>query len=1171
MEVDDKEHNPLVTTLFVLQDEIKRISPIHRDVYYHFGKLANAIYEYCHLDTNRTSWSTVIFYLAALKHALYAKNLNRRNTMEIIQWLERESFLDMSGRGTEGKGRNFSIPEPYRPRKVHPLPAISEGANKGWYFHDLSDEMCEKNLYKEAQDGFFMIRNPVGERNYILSVYNKDQKIVKHYPIRRLTDGTFYLSKGFKFSSIPALVSYHKEKAGVVATRLKHPPAKDQRTPTPPPPLVHVKDKEQGEPERWEYSREEVELQDRLGAGNFGVVYRAKLKGQFVALKCLKNAVQDGSVLEDIKTLINHKHKNLVQVYGLVADEKQCMIITELMLKGSLLVYIRKHKQTLVKNVTTMLEMCQQICSGMVFLEEKKIVHRNLAARNCLLGEHMTVKVNDSGISRYVIDDHLQIHSSGNEFPLRWSSPEILSFSQFSNKSDIWAFGVVMWEVFSGGTVPYKNKKLDEVAVYICIENKRLKKPRTCPDKVFNLICACWKQNTTNRGGKTKAAQNGATSNNNGPGRQRDGNTGGTQKRNKNGPGGQREGNTGGTQKSNQSGPGGQGDGKKGSTQQSNQSGPKGQGDGKKGSTQQSNQSGPKGQGDGKKGSTQQSNQNVPGGQGDGTRGNTQQSNESGPGGQGDGKKGSTQQSGQNGTGGHGDGENEGMQQSSLNDMAGAGGGNKEIGLEPPSSSEADASIVSFVEKLLDVLCNVLENNIQDFSAIDVPSFSSSTKSERALEEKLKTIQDKAIEMVELSIDRNSEANYASELLKELSDYSLPSTDSKIKELSKPPKKSKSTNGESDHAKTNKFQHGENRHSRHFKHLDDYFSSALKVFTKQIEADHMAQLLKTLSEFPQTYDKNVVEKMLRDPPKLFIHVDEDHNKLKDPKYEDNTENNAQSMNMKELSEALTIIFREMEEKQSSTEKVKSLMQELDSLREQTHRLEDEVNTLRFRLSELASAKMTHDNPTITDLSDPDRPTKLAEKYSILYDNQWTDAFAELTKSEPKASEKAITEQLLNILTDGFNFCKKVRQDQVTKLEQTMLDPAQSTKSSQSNSNQVNEIFTKHLRDAAKACGIVTSENIFKAFVSDTKKNTKYEKWMKVCGAYIEECVRLCWLMQVQNPPVCIDLASKDGQPFLKDAYREYTSSGKKIAFIVWPALFLHEKGPLLIKGVAQGK
>ncbi|KAK3582886.1 hypothetical protein CHS0354_009692 [Potamilus streckersoni] len=517
----DKDHNPLIMTLFVLQEEIRRISPVHRDVYYHFGKLANAIYEYCHLDINRTSWSTVIFNLAALKHALYAKNLNRRNTLEIIQWLERESFLDMSSRGTESKGRNFSIPEPYRPRKVHHLPAISEGALQrsifnpvfsesdeskdvdlsryDWYYHDLSDEMCETKLYREAQDGFFMIRNPGGQGNYILSVYNKDQKIVKHYPIRRLKDGAFYLSKGFKFSSIPALVSYHKEKAGVVATRLKHPPVKNKRTPTPSQALVHVKEKKKEEPQRWEYSREEVELQDRLGAGNFGVVYRAKLKGQFVAIKSLKNAIQDDSFLEDIKTLINHTHKNLVQVYGMVAEEKQCMIVTELMAKGSLLLYVRKHKQTLIRNASTMLEMCQQICTGMVFLEEQKIVHRNLAARNCLVGEHMTIKVGDSGISRYIIDDNLQIHSLGNEFPLRWSSPEILSFSQFSNKSDVWAFGVVMWEIFSGGTVPYKNKTLDEVAVYVCIENKRLKKPRICPDKVFNLMSASWQQHTARR------------------------------------------------------------------------------------------------------------------------------------------------------------------------------------------------------------------------------------------------------------------------------------------------------------------------------------------------------------------------------------------------------------------------------------------------------------------------------------------------------------------------------------------------------------------------------------------------------------------------------------------------------------------------------------------------
>ncbi|KAK3582894.1 hypothetical protein CHS0354_009700 [Potamilus streckersoni] len=92
-----------------------------------------------------------------------------------------------------------------------------------------------------------------------------------------------------------------------------------------------------------------------------------------------------------------------------------------------------------------------------------------------------------------------------------------------------------------------------------------------------------------------------------------------------------------------------------------------------------------------------------------------------------------------------------------------------------------------------------------------------------------------------------------------------------------------------------------------------------------------------------------------------------------------------------------------------------------------------------------------------------------------------------------------------------------------------------------------------------------------AFTENDEMQNKYGRMMVSCKTYIEECVKLCWLMQIQTPPVCIDLKTAKSQAFPKDTYREFTSKGKHIAFVVWPALFLHDSGPLLVKGVAQGK
>uniref|UniRef100_A0A8C4T333 IL2 inducible T cell kinase n=1 Tax=Erpetoichthys calabaricus TaxID=27687 RepID=A0A8C4T333_ERPCA len=140
----------------------------------------------------------------------------------------------------------------------------------------------------------------------------------------------------------------------------------------------------------------------------------------------------------------------------------------------------------------TLLGMCLDVCEGMAYLERANFIHRDLAARNCLVGENYEVKVSDFGMTRFVLDDQYT-SSLGSKFPVKWSAPEVIQYSKFSSKSDVWSFGVVMWEVFSEGKMPYENRSNGEVVEAIGA-GQRLLRPKLASDFIYQLMEWCWKE-----------------------------------------------------------------------------------------------------------------------------------------------------------------------------------------------------------------------------------------------------------------------------------------------------------------------------------------------------------------------------------------------------------------------------------------------------------------------------------------------------------------------------------------------------------------------------------------------------------------------------------------------------------------------------------------------------
>ncbi|XP_041359830.1 tyrosine-protein kinase TXK-like [Gigantopelta aegis] len=357
-----------------------------------------------------------------------------------------------------------------------------------WYYKDLSRQRSEAILKEDAHEGCFLVRDSTSTPGmYTLSVFT-NEGLVRHYHIRKNSQGQFYISDSHSFSSIPEVIYYHRHNSGGLITRLREPPHRNGKPSTAG--FGHSK---------WEIAAHELEVMEVLGSGCFGSVHKGIWRGMPVAVKSMKeNAMSIESFIEEARTMTQLHHPNLVQLYGVV-NKKDCFyIVAELMKCGALNTYLQRHKSRLLSRTSQLLDYCLQICSGMYYLEKHKFIHRDLAARNCLVGEKSVVKVADFGLARYVIDDEYT-SSAGTKFPVKWAPPEVLSYTRFSSKSDVWAFGILMWEIFSGGDMPYSGMRNIEVVDFVINNRRRLPKPEYCPEKVYQILTLCWQMDPEKR------------------------------------------------------------------------------------------------------------------------------------------------------------------------------------------------------------------------------------------------------------------------------------------------------------------------------------------------------------------------------------------------------------------------------------------------------------------------------------------------------------------------------------------------------------------------------------------------------------------------------------------------------------------------------------------------
>ncbi|XP_055615873.1 tyrosine-protein kinase Fer isoform X1 [Toxorhynchites rutilus septentrionalis] len=252
--------------------------------------------------------------------------------------------------------------------------------------------------------------------------------------------------------------------------------------------------------ERWELSNDDVILLDKIGRGNFGDVYKAKLKSSkntLVAVKTCRMTLpeeQKRKFLQEGRILKQYDHPNIVKLIGICVQKQPIMIVMELVSGGSLLMFLRKNSATLGQK--QLMAMCRDAAAGMRYLESKNCIHRDLAARNCLIGNENIVKISDFGMSR---EEEEYIVSGGmKQIPIKWTAPEALNFGKYTSLCDVWSYGILVWEIFSRGDTPYSGLSNSRARERID-EGYRMPAPENTPPEMYRLMLKCWSYESENR------------------------------------------------------------------------------------------------------------------------------------------------------------------------------------------------------------------------------------------------------------------------------------------------------------------------------------------------------------------------------------------------------------------------------------------------------------------------------------------------------------------------------------------------------------------------------------------------------------------------------------------------------------------------------------------------
>ncbi|CAH2245640.1 tyrosine- kinase Blk [Pelobates cultripes] len=380
---------------------------------------------------------------------------------------------------------NLSGKEGYVPRTyVSPVNNVDP---EKFFFKGISRKDAERQLLAPGNvRGTFLIRDSeTSQGTFSLSVRDTDSQhgdLIKHYKIRTLDNGGFYITPALMFPNLKDLVKHYSERPDGLCHKLVQP--------------CRIQGQNMWQPDEWEIPRDSVRLVKRLGAGQFGEVWMGFYKNNAkVAIKTLKEGTMSPvAFLEEANLMKTLQHDKLVRLLAVVTKEP-IYIVTEFMANGSLLDFL-KTDEGIKLRFHKLVDMAAQVAEGMAYIEKKNYIHRDLRAANVLVSDILGCKIGDFGLARIIDSEY--IAREGTKFPIKWTAPEAINFGIFTIKSDVWSFGILLTEIVTYARTPYPGMTNPDV-IRNLDQGYRMPCPDNCTTELYDLMLKCWREKSEDR------------------------------------------------------------------------------------------------------------------------------------------------------------------------------------------------------------------------------------------------------------------------------------------------------------------------------------------------------------------------------------------------------------------------------------------------------------------------------------------------------------------------------------------------------------------------------------------------------------------------------------------------------------------------------------------------
>lgn len=368
-----------------------------------------------------------------------------------------------------------------------------------WYFGKVSRQASEDWLLSPGYPkGTYLVRQgEAAPDTYTLSVRDCDELrgyIVKHYKIHTQREPqsafqAYFITPRKQFRTLDELVNHYSDNADGLCCKLQQMCMKPRS-------LIWAFDR--GKSDEYATTRDTVLRVKKLGSGQFAEVWLARWhSSRDIAIKIQKkDAVSSAAFLDEAQLLKQLQHPNIIKLLGVSSETTPIYLLLEYMVNGRLSNYLREGKGHEL-GLSQLLWIAAQIAEGMAFLEKEHFVHRNLGARNILVGERNVVKIAGFGMAK-VQDDPDFNFRRGLKMAIKWMSPEVLLCNKYSTKGDVWTFGIVLVEILTYGKEPYEGMGSKEAFEHVQ-QGYRMPRPEICPSEVYEVILTCWNSNPPSR------------------------------------------------------------------------------------------------------------------------------------------------------------------------------------------------------------------------------------------------------------------------------------------------------------------------------------------------------------------------------------------------------------------------------------------------------------------------------------------------------------------------------------------------------------------------------------------------------------------------------------------------------------------------------------------------